>query len=109
MQILGHARILVTLEVYTDSDSQRDASRGCPIGCSARPEPVRCCPLLLSPACAPRAVGRQPTYDEYAQIMTGYTPEQLPVPSGIAREFGGVRRRARTDSLPGRSGGNAVA
>jgi len=24
-QILGHARISVTLEIYTDSDSQRDA------------------------------------------------------------------------------------
>jgi phospholipase C len=33
-------------------------------------------------------VGRQPTYQEYAQIMTGYTPEQVPVLSGIAREFG---------------------
>ena len=33
-------------------------------------------------------VGRQPTYDEYAQIMTGYTPEQLPVLNGIARDFG---------------------
>ena len=33
-------------------------------------------------------VGRQPTYEEYAQIMTGYTPEQLPVLSGIARDFG---------------------
>ena len=33
-------------------------------------------------------VGRQPAYEEYAQIMTGYTPEQLPVLSGIAREFG---------------------
>jgi len=32
-------------------------------------------------------VGRQPTYNEYAEIMTGYTPEQLPVLSGIAREF----------------------
>jgi phospholipase C len=32
--------------------------------------------------------GRQPSYDEYAHIMTGYTPEQLPVLSGIAREFG---------------------
>ena len=32
-------------------------------------------------------VGRQPTYDEYAHIMTGYTPEQLPVLSGIARDF----------------------
>jgi phospholipase C len=33
-------------------------------------------------------VGRQPLYAEYAQIMTGYTPAQLPVLSGIAREFG---------------------
>jgi phospholipase C len=33
-------------------------------------------------------VGRQPTYEEYAQIMTGFTPEQLPVLNGIAREFG---------------------
>ena len=33
-------------------------------------------------------VGRQPKYDEYAQIMTGYTPEQLPVLSGLARDFG---------------------
>ncbi len=33
-------------------------------------------------------IGRQPTYDEYAHIMTGYTPEQLPVLNGIAREFG---------------------
>ena len=33
-------------------------------------------------------VGRQPTYDEYAQIMTGYTPEQLPVLNGLARGFG---------------------
>jgi phospholipase C len=32
--------------------------------------------------------GRQPTYDEYAQIMTGFTPEQLPVLNGIARDFG---------------------
>ena len=30
-------------------------------------------------------IGRQPTYDEYAQIMTGYTPEQLPVLNGMAR------------------------
>src|SRR5580704_9093724 len=33
-------------------------------------------------------VGRQPAYEEYAQIMTGYTPQQLPVLSGIARDFG---------------------
>lgn len=31
--------------------------------------------------------GRQPTYDEYAQIMTGYTPDQLPVTSTLARGF----------------------
>lgn len=30
---------------------------------------------------------RQPTYDEYAQIMTGYTPSQLPVTSTLARGF----------------------
>ena len=28
-----------------------------------------------------------PRYDEYAQIMTGYTPEQLPVLSALARGF----------------------
>ena len=33
-------------------------------------------------------MGRQPTYEEYAHIMTGYTPEQVPVLNGIAREFG---------------------
>jgi phospholipase C len=33
-------------------------------------------------------VGRQPSYDEYAHIMTGCTPEQLPVLNGIARDFG---------------------
>ncbi len=33
-------------------------------------------------------MGRQPTYDEYAHIMTGYTPQQLPVLNGIARDFG---------------------
>jgi phospholipase C len=33
-------------------------------------------------------MGRQPTFEEYAHIMTGYTPEQLPVLSGIARDFG---------------------
>ncbi len=33
-------------------------------------------------------VGRQPTFEEYAQIMTGYTPEQVPVLNGIARAFG---------------------
>jgi len=31
--------------------------------------------------------GRPPAYEEYAQIMTGYTPEQVPVISGIARGF----------------------
>jgi phospholipase C len=33
-------------------------------------------------------MGRQPTYEEYAQIMTGYTPEQVPVLSQIAKGFG---------------------
>ena len=33
-------------------------------------------------------IDRQPTYEEYAHIMTGYTPEQLPVLNGIARDFG---------------------
>lgn len=32
-------------------------------------------------------MGRQPAYDEYAQIMTGYTPEQVPAISAIARGF----------------------
>jgi phospholipase C len=32
-------------------------------------------------------IGRQPTYEEYAQIMTGYTPTQLPVTSSLARGF----------------------
>ncbi len=33
-------------------------------------------------------MGRQPTYEEYAQTMQGYTPEQAPVLNGLAREFG---------------------
>ena len=33
-------------------------------------------------------LGRQPTYEEYSQIMTGYTPEQVPVISALARGFG---------------------
>jgi phospholipase C len=41
-------------------------------------------------------VGRQPTYDEYAQIMTGYTPEQVPVLNGIARAFGCSTASRRT-------------
>ncbi len=32
-------------------------------------------------------MGRQPGYDEYAQIMTGYTPAQMPVTSALARGF----------------------
>jgi phospholipase C len=32
-------------------------------------------------------MGRQPTHEEYAQIMTGYTPQQLPVTSTLARSF----------------------
>ncbi len=33
-------------------------------------------------------MGRQPTYEEYARIMTGYTPEQVPVLSALAKGFG---------------------
>ena len=33
-------------------------------------------------------MGRQPTYEEYAQIMTGYTPEQVP---GAQRDREGLR------------------
>lgn len=32
-------------------------------------------------------LGRQPTYDEYRQIMTGFSPEQVPVMSTLARSF----------------------
>ena len=32
-------------------------------------------------------MGRQPTVEEYSQIMTGFTPEQVPVLSGLARGF----------------------
>lgn len=32
-------------------------------------------------------MGHYPTYDEYAQIMTGYTPEQMPVLAALARGF----------------------
>lgn len=32
-------------------------------------------------------MGRLPRYDEYAQIMTGFIPEQLPVVSSLARGF----------------------
>jgi len=32
-------------------------------------------------------MARQPRHGEYAQIMTGYTPEQMPVTSAVARGF----------------------
>ena len=32
-------------------------------------------------------MGRQPTYEEYSQIMAGYTPEQMSVLSTLARGF----------------------
>jgi len=32
-------------------------------------------------------IGRQPSRDEYAQIMTGYTPAQMPIVSALARGF----------------------
>ena len=33
-------------------------------------------------------LGRQPTFEEYSQMMTGFTPEQVPVLNGLARAFG---------------------
>jgi phospholipase C len=39
-------------------------------------------------SCFTAEMGRQPTYDEYSQVMTGFTPEQIPVLSGLARGFG---------------------
>lgn len=39
-------------------------------------------------SCFTAEEGRQPTYEEYAKIMTGYTPEQVPVLNGLARGFG---------------------
>jgi phospholipase C len=33
-------------------------------------------------------LGRQPTVEEYSQIMTGFTPQQVPVLSQLARGFG---------------------
>ncbi len=33
-------------------------------------------------------LGRQPTYEEYSKVMTGFTPEQIPVLSALARGFG---------------------
>lgn len=39
-------------------------------------------------SCFTAEMGRQPTYEEYAQIMTGFTPEQVPVLNGLARGFG---------------------
>ena len=33
-------------------------------------------------------MGRQPTYAVYSKIMTGFTPKQVPVLSGLARSFG---------------------
>jgi phospholipase C len=32
-------------------------------------------------------MGKEPSYSEYAQIMTGYTPDQMPVISTLARGF----------------------
>jgi len=32
-------------------------------------------------------LGRQPTYDEYSQIMSGFAPDQVPVMSTLARDF----------------------
>jgi phospholipase C len=37
-------------------------------------------------------LGRAPTFEEYAQIMTGYTAEQVPVLSALARGFAAFDR-----------------
>jgi phospholipase C len=42
---------------------------------------------LLGRLYQPGEIGRRPSYGEYAQIMTGYTPEQMPVVSALARGF----------------------
>jgi phospholipase C len=39
-------------------------------------------------SCFTAEMGRQPTYEEYAHVMTGFTPEQVPVLNGLARSFG---------------------
>ncbi len=36
-------------------------------------------------------LGRQPTYEEYSQVMTGFTPEQMPVLSGLGARVRRVR------------------
>ena len=36
-------------------------------------------------------MGRQPTYDEYSQIMTGFTPDQVPVLERVGPGLRGVR------------------
>jgi hypothetical protein len=52
-------------------------------------------------------MGRQPTYEEYSQIMTGHTPEQVPVTSALARglrpSITGSARFLRKRSPIGRS------
>jgi phospholipase C len=51
-------------------------------------------------------MGRQPTYEEYAQIMTGFTPQQVPVLNGLARGFGVFDHwfcEVPTQTLPNRS------
>jgi phospholipase C len=42
---------------------------------------------IESPGFDPDHKGRDPTFDEYAQIMQCYTPDHLPVVSTLAREF----------------------
>ena len=53
-------------------------------------------------------LGRQPTYEEYSQIMAGFTPDQVPVLSALARGSGcsttGSARSRRRPCPTGRSG-----
>src|SRR4029077_937582 len=62
-------------------------------------------------SCFTAEEGRQPTFEEYAKIMTGYTPEQVPVLNGLARGFGvfdHVLCGGPTQPPPTRSSGTAA-
>ena len=96
--------------------SIRPATAACPPSrwsrrTTRRPTPIRCPTMdgfvtdYISAFTA--EMGRQPTYDEYSQIMAGYTPEQMPVLSTLARGFAtsttGSRRCRRRRSPTARS------
>ena len=45
-------------------------------------------------------LGRQPTYEEYSQVMTGFTPEQIPVLSRAGPRVRGVRSLVLRGAVP---------